>query len=626
MAQFLTDTQINSVYELYIGYFNRAPEAGGLNYWSNYYLAQVNAGKTDAAIQKEIANKFYDAAVQYNIYTAGAPVADFIKASYLNALGRDSVDDAGMTYWTAKLTSGEVTRGEFVQKLISDAKGFASDATYGWVSKYLDNRMAVAKAFAAANTTTGDAAITAGKAALSAVTPAAVKAGQSPTDALAAAGFAGNTFMLTTGLDNLTGTAGNDVYTADFNGNANTFESGDVVKGGAGNDTLKAFLGNASNFAINATTDSIENVVIRAQSTDVNGSSSNNNIYTEQVTVDADRMAGVNRWEDNNSRATLVVEDVRIAASQVTKDITIAMVDTDPGHVDFGLYFDQQSLRAGASSTASEMSFQLRDGLATADQPLGNLSVDGVKFSLAGTVVTLRSEAIDNAKTYAELVAAINTAIAATPGAAGVSAKVGATFTEVNGVSVTGNYVVLSDAQGRAFTNGGFTHSENNTGRFTELGNFDTVDAIPVNQPVTATIVLDNVGRGSTGGDLVVGGLSVGDTSTSKGVQVFDITVERSSKLQNISSTNKSLEQVILKNGTTKGDVTVLGNVDNLDVTAPSAAVPAKTNTNTNTDVLPGSENHHDAYGLNDIRVLDAYVNITHRPGGGSRMLVGGRS
>ena len=209
-------------------------------------------------------------------------------------------------------------------------------------------------------------------------------------------------------------------------------------------------------------------------------------------------------------------------------------------------------------------------------------------------------------KAYAELVAAINTAIAATPGAAGVSAKVGATFTEVNGVSVTGNYVVLSDAQGRAFTNGGFTHSENNTGRFTELGNFDTVDAIPVNQPVTATIVLDNVGRGSTGGDLVVGGLSVGDTSTSKGVQVFDITVERSSKLQNISSTNKSLEQVILKNGTTKGDVTVLGSVDDLDVTGPKPAAPAKTNTNTNTDVLPGSENHHDAYGLNDIRVLDA--------------------
>lgn len=249
MAQFLTDTQINSVYELYIGYFNRAPEAGGLNYWSNYYLAQVNAGKTDAAIQKEIANKFYDAAVQYNIYTAGAPVADFIKASYLNALGRDSVDDAGMTYWTAKLTSGEVTRGEFVQKLISDAKGFASDATYGWVSKYLDNRMAVAKAFAAVNTTTGDAAITAGKSALSAVTPDLVKAGQTPEQALTAAGFGGNSneaakpYVLTTAQDVLTGTTGDDFFRAVAGvqvgqQDQTTLNSSDIIKGGTGNDTL----------------------------------------------------------------------------------------------------------------------------------------------------------------------------------------------------------------------------------------------------------------------------------------------------------------------------------------------------------------------------------------------------
>lgn len=270
MAQFLTDTQINSVYELYIGYFNRAPEAGGLNYWSNYYLGQVNAGKTDAAIQKDIANQFYSAAVQYNIYSAGTPVEDFIKASYLNALGRTSVDDAGMTYWTAKLTSGEVSRGEFVQKLISDAKGFASDATYGWVSKYLENRMAVAKAFAAANTTTGDAAITAGKAALSAVTPAAVQAGQTPAQALAAAaaaGFtsvAGNTFTLTTGADTLSPnsavaanktTSGDDLFRAVT---ANSLETPDAIDGGAGNDTLTANI--AGNGTIAPILANIENV------------------------------------------------------------------------------------------------------------------------------------------------------------------------------------------------------------------------------------------------------------------------------------------------------------------------------------------------------------------------------
>lgn len=272
MAQFLTDTQINSVYELYIGYFNRAPEAGGLNYWSNYYLGQVNAGKTDAAIQKDIANQFYSAAVQYNIYSAGTPVEDFIKASYLNALGRDSVDPAGNTYWKAKLESGEVSRGEFVQKLVSDAKGFANDATYGWVSKYLDNRMAVAKAFAAANTTTGDAAITAGKAALSAVTPAAVQAGQSTTEALAAAGFggtsnAGNTFTLTNGVDIATSNVFNarKGWTPGGTDQVNTLNDDDILTGTGTNPTLNfTFVNDADtgDMAIHPTLNGIETVKV----------------------------------------------------------------------------------------------------------------------------------------------------------------------------------------------------------------------------------------------------------------------------------------------------------------------------------------------------------------------------
>ena len=64
-------------------------------------------------------------------------------------------------------------------------------------------------------------------------------------------------------------------------------------------------------------------------------------------------------------------------------------------------------------------------------------------------------------------------------------------------------------------------------------------------------LILDNVGRGSNGGDLVIGGLSVGDTSDSKGVQRFDITVEDNSKLQTINSTNNTLREVYIVNGVT---------------------------------------------------------------------------
>ncbi len=187
MIQFLTQSQINSIFELYIGYFNRAPEASGFNYWSQYYLNALNTGKSELDTQKEMANQFYLAAIQYNIYTTGSTVDDFIKTSYLNALGRTSVDAEGMSYWKTRLEQGTVSRGDFLQQVITDAKSFVNHASYGWVTKYLDNRMAVAKVFAANNVSTGEAAIQAGQVALSVVTPATVQAGQTPTQAIEAA-------------------------------------------------------------------------------------------------------------------------------------------------------------------------------------------------------------------------------------------------------------------------------------------------------------------------------------------------------------------------------------------------------------------------------------------------------
>lgn len=364
MAQFLTDTQINSVYELYIGYFNRAPEAGGLNYWSNYYLAQANAGKTDAAIQKEIANKFYDAAVQYNIYTAGTPVADFVKTSYLNALGRTSVDDAGMTYWTAKLTSGEVSRGEFVQKLISDAKGFASDATYGWVSKYLDNRMAVAKAFAAANTTTGDAAITAGKAALSAVTPAAVQAGQTPAQALAAAGFgdtsvAGNTFTLTNATDTATANVFNAglVYVPGGNDRINALQDEDVLTGTGTKPTLNATLGNANDNGGTVVTPKLSGIETINVGFTGSGAAAANQLDL-QDSANTGKEINITRISDGIATAT--IDNISVASEKLSVSNS-----GQPGQ-NVGFLFKNAALNGAADATT----------LTIKDVQLGNLRVE----------------------------------------------------------------------------------------------------------------------------------------------------------------------------------------------------------------------------------------------------------
>lgn len=506
-----------------------------------------------------------------------------------------------------------------VQFLVS-----TSDTNFAAAKTQLQNRVEVATAYVNSKNPTSNLQLT------NVTQEAATK-----TAAIAAIDApASKSFNLTTGLDNLIGTEANDTFTADFNGNNNTFESGDAVDGGAGTDTLSLNLGNASNFAINATTKSVENVVIRAQSVDANGSSGDNNIVTNQVTVDADRMNGVNYWENSNSRADLVVEDVRILPTQITKDITIAMVETDPGHVDFGFYFDQYSLRAQKNSS-SQLTIELADtrSLAAGGAALKDNPYWGFKFLLGGVEQTVTSDAIDAAQTYAELLTAVNAALAANPALAGVTAALGTPITRtdtISGQAVQVTPLILSNSGAAALStvaSGDAWLAKNGVPASSGLHTFMTTASAVSTDKVTSKVILDDVGRGSTGGDLVIGGLSVGDTSTSLGVERFEIEVRDNSKLQTINSTNNTLQEVVIKNGVTssssfayvgtekdKGNLTVNGNVaaslgnSNVDNNVAPGSVSAGTGTAYGTGIdtaLPGSALQHNAYGFSDVRLID---------------------
>lgn len=77
----------------------------------------------------------------------------------------------------------------------------------------------------------------------------------------------GQTFTLTTGIDNITGTSGNDTVLGlyNVNGTTSTFGSADVINGGAGTDTLSVVVENASAAVTfpSATISGIENVDVR---------------------------------------------------------------------------------------------------------------------------------------------------------------------------------------------------------------------------------------------------------------------------------------------------------------------------------------------------------------------------
>ncbi|MFO1386707.1 MAG: hypothetical protein U1F55_11145, partial [Chitinivorax sp.] len=185
----------------------------------------------------------------------------------------------------------------------------------------------------------------------------------------------------------------------------------------------------------------------------------------------------------------------------------------------------------------------------------------------------------------------------------------------ISNKSVTGKEIVLTGSSGIAISAPAGSGWYNTTGASVPpTSNIYTTysDATSnVAELVTSTIVLDDVGRGSTGGDLLVGGLSVGETSTSRGVERFEIEVRDSSKLQTINSTNNALREVTIVSGKTSNSSsaynTVVTDKGNLTVNGDAG------NTNGNQLMDGADENSPDgihqgagAAGFTDVRLIDA--------------------
>ena len=131
-------TAADKIASLYVGYFGRAADPDGLNYW----VSQLNGGMSLAAI----ANSFAVQPEATTLYAfLAAPnvgnVDAFIKAIYQDLFNRDP-DAAGLAYWRAQLTQFGTPPGQMVLNIISGATG--SDKTI------IENKTHVAKDYAIA--------------------------------------------------------------------------------------------------------------------------------------------------------------------------------------------------------------------------------------------------------------------------------------------------------------------------------------------------------------------------------------------------------------------------------------------------------------------------------------------
>lgn len=144
-ANTLSATDLKSLMDLYVAFFNRVPDADGLSYW----IDQFKAGMT----LDQIAQSFYSAALQYSAqtgYSSSMTNDDFVKLIYKNVLGRSGATappDVDVQYWASELSKGR-SKGSMISVMLNAARSFASDPTWGWVTTLLDNKAAVATYFA----------------------------------------------------------------------------------------------------------------------------------------------------------------------------------------------------------------------------------------------------------------------------------------------------------------------------------------------------------------------------------------------------------------------------------------------------------------------------------------------
>ncbi len=109
----LSEADLTTFVEMYIAYFNRAPDAAGLFYWGTRL--------EDGMSLPEIAASFFEQPESQAAFPLASDAAALVDSAYDNLLER-APDAAGRAYWINQLETGAVSREGFMLDLINGAK------------------------------------------------------------------------------------------------------------------------------------------------------------------------------------------------------------------------------------------------------------------------------------------------------------------------------------------------------------------------------------------------------------------------------------------------------------------------------------------------------------------------
>lgn len=117
----LDQAAFESFVEMYIAYFNRAPDAVGLAFWGTAYANGMSL--------EDIAMEFAAQPETLATYPEGSNNLKFVSDVYGNVLGR-SPDIDGLRFWAGQLDDGNVSRGEFILAMLNGVQDGSDDRAY----------------------------------------------------------------------------------------------------------------------------------------------------------------------------------------------------------------------------------------------------------------------------------------------------------------------------------------------------------------------------------------------------------------------------------------------------------------------------------------------------------------
>jgi uncharacterized protein YkwD len=129
----LSENQFSDLIELYIAYFNRAPDAVGLNFWGTAFA--------DGTSLQEMATLLVDQEETEAAYPPGTSNEIFAETVYNNVLGR-TPDQLGFDFWVGQLDDENVSRDQFILEVLRGVQPGTPDRSY------LDNKVDLGAYFA----------------------------------------------------------------------------------------------------------------------------------------------------------------------------------------------------------------------------------------------------------------------------------------------------------------------------------------------------------------------------------------------------------------------------------------------------------------------------------------------